>query len=263
MTPELARQTRGQMLRDGFCIIEDLVSEAFLLELRDESDRLIANHDEPPDLVYQGQHINVKGEDNATIQKLLTWEPAYQALEQLGFGDFKTGGGIIILTKEPKGPPLYWHQDWMQWNDPMTTSPWPQIIFLNYYLTDTSVENGCLKVIPGTHHRRIGLHDQLVPAHDQGARFIDEDHPIMFSDHPDQVNVPVKAGSLVLGDARILHAAGKNYTDQRRTLILAWHRRPVDTVPEYWEGDVPEAIANRDPNEKYEGSRIPGDLLKP
>lgn len=256
-------ETRNQMLRDGYCIIEDIVTEDFLQEMRDETERLIANHEEPADLVYQGQHIGVKGADNPVIDKLLSWEPSYQALEELGFGDFKTGGGVIILTKEPHGPPLYWHQDWMQWNDPLSISPWPQIIFLNYYLTDTSVENGCLKAIPGSHHKRIELHDQLVPAHDQGARFIDEDHPIMFSDHPDQVYVPAKAGSLVLGDARLLHAAGKNYTDERRTLVLAWHRRPTDSIPEYWEREIPEIIANRDPEEKYEGSRIPGEYLKP
>ena len=39
----------------------------------------------------------------------------------------------------------------------------------------------------------------------------------MFCDHPNQVYVPVKSGSLVLGDARILHAAGRNYTEERRT----------------------------------------------
>jgi ectoine hydroxylase-related dioxygenase (phytanoyl-CoA dioxygenase family) len=263
VTPQIVLETRNQMLRDGYCIIEDIVTEDFLQEMRDETERLIANHEEPADLVYQGQHIGVKGADNPVIDKLLSWEPSYQALEELGFGDFKTGGGVIILTKEPHGPPLYWHQDWMQWNDPLTISPWPQIIFLNYYLSDTSVENGCLKVIPGSHHRRIPLHDKLVPAHEQGARFIQEDHPIMFGDDPEQIYLPVKAGSLVLGDARILHSAGRNHTDDRRTLILGWHRRPTDTVPVYWDGEVPEAIANRDPDAEYEGSRIPGAYLKP
>ena len=263
MTPETALAKRQQMLGAGYCIIEDIVTEEFLEEMRRETERLIANHEELPDLVYQGQHIGVKREDNAVIYKLLSWEPAYQALRELGFGDFETAGSIIILTKEPEGPPLYWHQDWMQWNDPLSTSPWPQIIFLNYYLTDTSVENGCLKVIPGTHHKRIDLHDRLVPAHEQGARFVEADDPIMFSDYPDQVYVPVKAGSLVLGDARILHATGRNYTQERRTLVLAWHRRITDTTPDYWEGDVPEAIASRDPHAEYEGSRIPTEYLKP
>ncbi len=263
MTREQALEKREQMLRDGYCVIENIVTEAFLQELRDETERLIENHVELPELVYQGQHIGVKREDNPVIRKLLEWEPSYRVLEELGFGDFQTSGSIIILTKEPKGPPLYWHQDWGDWNDPLSTSPWPLKIFLNYYLNDTSVDNGCLKIIPGTHRRRIPLHDKMVAAHEQGARFIDEDHPFMFGDEAEQVDVPVKAGSLVLGDARILHAAHRNLTDERRTLVLAWHRRPMDTIPDSWGGEIPEVIANRDPNAEYERTRIPGEYLKP
>lgn len=263
MTPEQAIETRERMLRDGFCVVEGVVSQAFLEALREETERLIADHEEPPEMVYQGQHIGVKRADNPVIDRLLSWAPSYAALEALGFGDFETSGSVIILTKEPHGPPLYWHQDWMQWNDPLSLSPWPQIIFLNYYLTDTSVENGCLKVIPGSHRRRVPLHDRLVPAHEQGARFIEADHPVMFADDPAQVHVPVKAGDLVLGDARVLHAAGANRTGERRTLVLGWHRRPTDSIPNYWTGPVPEAISRRDPAAEYEGSRVPGAFLQP
>ena len=262
MTPEVSVEKREQMMRDGYCVINNILTEDFLQELREESERLIDVHTPRDDVKYQGQHVNVRGGDNAIIQKLLDWRPSRQALEQLGFGDFKSTGGIIILTKDPGAPALYWHQDWMQWNDPLSCSPWPQIMFLNYYLTDTATENGCLKVIPGTHHKRIDLHDQLVPAHEQGARFVEEDHPVMFSDHPDQVDVSVTAGALVIADARLLHAARKNHTDQRRTLILAWHKRSLTTVPDYWDGDIPEVIANQDPDEGYPVSRIPGEFLK-
>ena len=261
MTPETAIATRNQMLHNGYCIINDIVTEEFLQELRDETERLIADHEEPADLVYQGQHIGVKREDNLVIDKLLSWAPSYRALTKLGFDDFQSAGSIIILTKEAKGPPLYWHQDWMRWNDPLSTTPWPQTIFLNYYLTDTTPENGCLRVIPGTHRRRVSLHDQLVPAHEQGARFIEGDHPLMFGDDPEQVNVPVKAGQLVLGDARILHAAGRNITDERRTLVLAWHTRTTEEPPAYWTDEIPALIANRDPDAEYEMSRIPGTYL--
>ena len=260
MTPEVALAKRKQMLHDGYCVIDDILTEGFLQELRAESERLIAGHVQPDDVVYQGQHVNVRGEENPHIQKLLEWQPSRDALEQIGFGDFTTSGGIIILTKDPGAPALYWHQDWMRWNDPLSCAPWPQTIFLNYYLTDTTPENGCLKVIPGTHRKRIPLHDILVPAHEQGARFIEENHPVMFSDYPDQVDVCVKAGSLVLADARILHSAYKNYTDVRRTLILAWHSRP-NTVPDYWEDEVPEPVAKRDADANYPMSRIPGEYL--
>ena len=55
-----------------------------------------------------------------------------------------------LLSKPPYGPPLYWHQvssgpqpcfspaaeptrsqDWMGWNNPLSTTPWPQVIFFS------------------------------------------------------------------------------------------------------------------------------------
>jgi ectoine hydroxylase-related dioxygenase (phytanoyl-CoA dioxygenase family) len=260
MIQQEAFEKRRQMAEDGYCVIDDVLTVDFLQELRDESERLMEDYVRPEEFKYQGQHVVAQGKDNAVIQKLLEWPAARQALEQMEYSDFVSQGGIILLTKDPGEPALYWHQDWMQWNDPISLSPWPQVIFLSYYLQDTTVENGCLKVIPGSHRKRLDLHDKMVPAHEQGARFIPEDHPVMFGDHPDQVDVTVKAGSLVLADARLLHAAYRNQTDTRRTLVLAWHRRP-STVPAYWDGEIPEAIAGRDPDAEYPGSRIPGKYL--
>ena len=267
LTSDAALAKREEMLRDGYVLIENILPEDFLDELRAETERLIAAHEEAPEFRFQGQHIKVAAEDNALVKKLLTWPPAYQALEAMGFGDFRPDrdrrAEVIILTKEAGGPPLYWHQDWMWWNDPLSMSPWPEFMSLSYYLTDTAVENGCLKVIPGSHRKRFPIHDALVPAHEQGARFVDDDDPVMFSDVPEQAYVEVKAGDLALMDARILHAAGRNSTDERRTLVLSWHRWPSGTIPDYWTGAVPQAISERDPNREYEGSRIPGAFLKP
>lgn len=40
MAPEEAAQKREQTLRDGFCIIDDVLSEEFVCELVEEADRL-------------------------------------------------------------------------------------------------------------------------------------------------------------------------------------------------------------------------------
>ena len=44
--------------------------------------------------------------------ELSDWPPTRRALEELGFGDFQHGDHLLILTKVPYGPALYWHQDW-------------------------------------------------------------------------------------------------------------------------------------------------------
>lgn len=261
MTPEVARAKREQMLRDGYCVIPDVLSADFLDELRRETNHLNDTMEHHPDTKYQGTHLSIPYQENDIMRRLAEWQPARNALDELGFGDFIPGAGLLVLSKEPYGPALYWHQDWMRWNDPLSCSPWPQTIFLSYYLEETKIENGCLKLIPGTHLKRIALHEQMVTAHEQGARFIEEDHPIMFSDHPDQVDVCSAPGDLVLADARVLHAAYKNQTGERRNLLLLWHNRP-ETVPDYWQSEVPPEFSDRDPKAEYEGTRIPGAYLR-
>lgn len=264
MDRKTAQAKRIQMLSEGLCVIPDILSEDFLQELRRETDCLNATLEHHPDAKYQGTHINVSFEDNEIMRRLAEWQPAQQALEELGFGDFSADGKVLILTKEPYGPALYWHQDWSMWDNPLSCSPWPQKIFASYYLEKTRVENGCLKIIPGTHLKRIPLHDQMVPAHEQGARFIAEEHSLMFSDHPDQVDVCSNPGDMVLADARVLHAAYKNQTAERRNMLLVWHSRPA-TVPQHWEDQVPAVIAECDLeatwSSNHKRNRIPGKYL--
>jgi ectoine hydroxylase-related dioxygenase (phytanoyl-CoA dioxygenase family) len=257
LSPDLALEKRRQLTEDGYCVIENILTEDFLEELRRETDRLLDSVEHPPQWKYQGSDIQVKGSDNPLIDRLVHWGPAWDALRAMGLGDFTSHGSYIILSKPPGGPPLYWHQDWMGWNDPISAAPWPQYLFLSYYLVDTTLENGCFRVIPGTHRKRIPLYDRLVPAHARGGYYVSEDHPDMFCDPPDAVDVPVKAGALVIGEGRALHAARGNRSSRHRTLLLGWHSRPP-TVPAYWTGEVPDVILRRDPDAKYERTRVPG-----
>ena len=111
MTPKVALEKREQMIREGYCVIENILTEEFLQELHDESERYIAGHKRSERVKYHGCHILVKGDENDYIQKLMEWQPTRKSLNEIGFGDFAAIGGVIILAKEPKGAPLYWHQD--------------------------------------------------------------------------------------------------------------------------------------------------------
>ncbi len=260
MTKKEGTRYREQLIRDGYCHIPSVLPEHFLAVLRREADSLLDASAHPPEWQYQGSDLHVTGAENEAMGNLLDWPGSREILDAMGLTDFNPSGIVIILSKPAGGPPLYWHQDWMAWNDPISLAPWPQTIFLSYYLVDTNFENGCFRVIPGTHRRRIPLHDQLEVAHQKTAYFADPNNPHMFGDHPDAVDLPVKAGDLVIGEARVLHTARGNSSDRRRTLLLGWHNRPL-SVPDYWRGEVPEPILNRPGDARYEVSRIPGEYL--
>ena len=57
-------------------------------------------------------------------------------------------------------------------------------------------------------------------AHGEDARALEIDSPALM-DHPDAVDLPMRAGDLVVADGRLLHAAHPNTTDARRTFTLA------------------------------------------
>ncbi len=72
------------------------------------------------------------------------------AIAKLGGEDIRWTSGYLI-SKPPGGDPLFWHQDWWGWGDAVSYEEFPAQLFVMIYLTDTRIENGCLRVIPGSH----------------------------------------------------------------------------------------------------------------
>jgi hypothetical protein len=221
----------AQIREEGYCLFENVLDAPMLDELRRVTDALLDAYspEEAHKYRYQGSNLGISYQ-HPVFPRLFTWPSALEALRALGFPS-PVFWSAFCLSKPPHAPPLYWHQDWWGWDEPVSGLPTPSQVFLMYYLTDTTRENGCLRVLPGTHCRRIDLHDLLPSAHSEETY---EAHPnsVQFLSHPDEVDVPVKAGDLVIGDARLLHAAHANQTDQRRTCLTLWYLPDFENLPE-------------------------------
>ena len=262
---------RQQLLDDGYCLIDGGLPEGMIERLGEWSDDWLERTKHPDRWKYQGSDIHISGVRNRSkrmpdlpqdeIVDFLIEHPS-RLMQALGLGDFKSGGAFQIISKPSSAPALYWHQDWARWDDPISASPWPQQVFLNWYLTDTTVENGCIRVIPGTHRRRINLHEHLVQAHEGGGYAIEETNEWMFLDHPEAIDVPVKTGQLLIGDARLLHGTRPNNSEQRRTVLLGWFYRRSNEVPSDWDGEIPQEIQDRATDFPMHWNRQPGKYLK-
>ena len=278
LDPNQARAGRDQLVEQGYTIVPGLLADPLLGELQHWSQQVFDTVPVDPKYRYQGSDIHVyaprlwekmdaepdqKHFADPIVEKIIDYAPQKQVCAELGLENLQPRDNIILLSKPAYGPPLYWHQDFMNWNHPEAAAPWPTVIFLSYYMSDTTRENGCLRVIPGTHRKRIPLHDTLPDAHGHEIQAIDDlDHPI-FVDHPDSVDVPLTSGDLIIADARLLHAAWPNQTAQRRTLVLAWHGVfSFPQPPSWWTGDVPEAIRNFEPQFTCVGTRKPSHYLQ-
>ena len=157
-----------------------------------------------------------------SLAELIVHPNVLAALAQLGFAQPKFGHGRII-SKPPHSLPLFWHEDGRFGDDPVSYTWQPIQCFLMYYLTDTSAQNGCLRVIPGSHRKRHALHDQASPMHTDELRTYFNPENVAFRRAEGEIDVPVKAGDLVMGYGTLFHAAHANQTDVRRTVLTMWY----------------------------------------
>ena len=169
--------------------------------------------------------------------EIIAWPKALAALAALGFASPTFSDGYII-SKPPHSPRLFWHYDWFAWEDPRSHEPVPPQVFLMYYLTDTRPENGCLRVIPGSHRTHNPLHDVIDAPHSKELAEGEHLDRVEFSRRPDEVDVPIKAGDLLLGDARLLHATHANNSDEGRTLLTLWYQPDLKSLPERMQAQM-------------------------
>ncbi|MCY3865983.1 MAG: phytanoyl-CoA dioxygenase family protein [Chloroflexi bacterium] len=247
---------REQLDRDGFCLLEGLVGEDMLERLRAVTDGVIARQEAAHFARNRAQGSLIRVTEDPFMARLIAHPPILEALAGLGFPNPKYGSGFII-SKPPKSPPLFWHQDARFWNDPISYTPRTIQCFLMIYLVDTTPHNGCLRLIPGSHLKRHRLHDALPDAHEDDLSKAKDTAHLAFQRAEGEVDVPLKAGDVVMGSARLLHAAHGNHSDQRRTNITLWY------YPEFAKLPAPIQAYLADSDWPLEWEARNRDLLEP
>ena len=218
--PGLPAERLAQLQSDGFCVIPDVADEAVLERTRRCAARAVRGQGAERLAMTRSPGTLIDSDHWPELAGIIGNPRALHELERMGLTDV-TFWKAVIISKFPGGPRLYWHQDCMMWQDPRAYSAIAPMIFLMYYLEDTSPFNGCLRVLPGSHRRRHPLHD-IGEAHTRDINSIDDPDDPRFRDHDGAADVPVNAGDVVIGDARLLHAAHANRSGAQRTVITIW-----------------------------------------
>ena len=233
---------REQFARDGYCLFRNILDPELITRLGAVSDSILGEQDR--------EHFERQRTTGSMV--LINWEMAYQhgvfadlivhprvlaALAQLGFTEPKFGHGRII-SKPPHSPPLFWHEDGRFWNDPVSYTPQPIQVFLMYYLTDTTPENGSLRVIPGSHLKRHALHDRASERHTDELRTYADPNNVQFQRAEGEIDVPLRAGDLMVGYATLFHASHPNNSDERRTVLTMWYYPDFVNLPERTQATV-------------------------
>ncbi len=234
---EKPKEKYDQLISDGYCVIENVLNGDMLSRLQTVTDELLDAQTEEQLAAHRSSGSMISVYMHSLFSELVVYPRTLLSLEALGFLRPKWSSGYVI-SKPPQSPPLFWHQDWWGWNDPCSYTALPQQLFLMYYLVDTIPNNGCLRVIKGSHLNRHPLHDILPNAHGADLQRVENvDHPA-FQQFPDEIDISVKAGDLVIGDSRLLHASHGNQSDERRTVITLWYHPYFALLPEAMQAHI-------------------------
>ncbi|MCY4064072.1 MAG: phytanoyl-CoA dioxygenase family protein [Chloroflexi bacterium] len=262
-----------QLREDGFCVIPDVADEALLNKTRACVENALAEYDQQHRENTKAPGSLIDSNFHPELADLVGNPRALEALAQMGLEDIKFWKAVII-SKPPGGPRLYWHQDCIMWQDGRAYSERAPMIFLMYYLEDTRRENGCLRLLAGSHQYRHVLHE-MGEAHTKDINRMDNPDDPRFKDYLNEVDVPIKAGDLVVGDARMFHATHENASSEQRTVITIWFHPFFSDLQEdtqswiheafhrqheTWPADAREKIATLIPD--YQGDVEPMDLTR-
>ena len=219
-----------EILQTGASVISGFMSKQQLESLRLRTDSCLFKLDKQHRQKYRSTGSMCHLAEYPEFADLLSDPKVLDVLKGIGASDPKWLSGYLI-SKPAEGPPLFWHQDWWGWQHEVSYQQAPLALFFMIYLTDTTPENGCLRIIPGSHRFAHELHT-LPDAHGEAlSGYTQPDNPA-YLEHEEQLNVAVKAGDLLIGDSRLLHGAFANNSANERPLLISWYIPNFSALPE-------------------------------
>ena len=122
----------------------------------------------------------------------------------------------MALIKPPRGREKPWHQDHAYFDLTLDT----KVVGVWIALEDATIENGCMRVLPGWHHTATHPHFML-----RDWQLGDEQSSAFKAQ---ALAVPLKPGGCLLFDSFLPHGTPSNHTTSRRK-ALQYHYVPVGT----------------------------------
>ncbi|SDS49065.1 phytanoyl-CoA dioxygenase family protein [Microlunatus soli] len=140
-----------------------------------------------------------------------------------------------VYNVRPKVPKIAagavpWHQDKSYWPD-ANSNP---VITVWISFVDATLENGCLHVYPRTQRQRVlGYHQENY----SGTGFLEVDVAELGSVAREPVALPVRAGTAILFNDRLVHSSTPNDSDHVRWSVdLRYQPTDQDPMPQHGAG---------------------------
>jgi len=153
---------------------------------------------------------------------------------------------------QPQEKFVAWHQDVTYWGlePPFALTAW-------YAVDDSDVENGCMRVIPGTHDR---IREHGTAARAGNLLSINQEVPVTEEEERSAVDLVLRAGQASLHHGRLIHGSNPNRSRRRRCGLTVRFIPPgvrqavLNSQKRSWN---PVLVRGRDPHGYFPRQELP------
>lgn len=240
LDPRLTKMQQMAFLRDGFLVMRQLASAERVAQMRAIAFDHIENRVEPieyeADVAYPGAPTSRTAQGGDTPRRLLQahdrspifaeWaaDPRLTAVvaQLLDSGSLymTRDHHNCVMTKHPRySTATGWHKDLRYWHFEQ-----PDLINAWLALGDETLDNGCMRLLPGTHQQafdaqRLDDDQFLREDRDENRRLIQNAQ-----------SMPLDPGDVLFFHAGAFHAAGRNATETLKLSVVTTYYTP-DNAP--------------------------------
>lgn len=214
---------------NGYLVREDVISPDWVAEIRSDLENL---HERMAVAVPGDVHVSWEHEIDPgvkrkikqlmhaelvspTLDRLVRSEVVLDVVAELLGPDISLYHCKLLMKAAREGTVTPWHQDYSYW---VTEDNRPAMLNCMLQIDDSTPENGCLQMAPGTHRGTLLEHDRKAQPF---GLFL----PGYFQPREDAVPVPMRAGSAIFFGPLIVHGSDANRSEfDRRAVTIAYSR---------------------------------------
>lgn len=190
---------------NGYLTFGRIFTETELNELREYVDRMIENLPEGK----RPEQMDVPHFEHPYLFKFLTHPRVLNVIARFIGPDILLWSSHFISKRENDGMEVPWHQDGVYWGkmlEPM------HVITMWLAVDESKVENGCMRVIPGSHTQQDRRYEPVKRDNNLfGSEVVDED-----IDTSKAVDLELEVGACHFHDAWTIHNSSPNVSQKRR-----------------------------------------------
>jgi ectoine hydroxylase-related dioxygenase (phytanoyl-CoA dioxygenase family) len=226
---ELGKDVGRTYDRDGFVKIEGLFSAGEVAAFKEEIRRILdvvrdeaaARGESPEGVAADGVFVGLAAHSQF-FKRVARDNRLLDALEAVLGPDIEFLSDKVVFKAADVDYGSPWHQDWPYWEGAHKVSVW-------IALDPATPENGCLKLMPGS-HRRAAQHANVATPQGEGfgLRLRPED-----VDESDAVTVPAAPGDAILFHDLTLHASYPNRSGRDRWALISTYRSAAESDRQY------------------------------